>query len=252
MTQTDFRAALMDATRPVPPGLTDGAGHPAGRRFAVYRNNVAVSLTDALQEGFPAIRKLIGDENFHNVAGVFLRRHPPDSPLLMFYGQQFATFLAGFPPLAHLPYLADVARLEQAMREVYHAADATAIDPGALGALPPESLAEARFTLAPSVRVLRSDWPVHAIWAYNCVPNSPKPEPRAQDVLITRPEFDPVPVPIAPGDTAFISALMEGSTLGVAAEAGAASRPDFDLSHALGLLLSGGALTSLKTGDQDP
>lgn len=35
-----------------------------GRRFDVYRNNVASSLTDALEVGFSAIAKLVGQRNF--------------------------------------------------------------------------------------------------------------------------------------------------------------------------------------------
>ncbi|MCR9114506.1 MAG: DNA-binding domain-containing protein, partial [Rhodobacteraceae bacterium] len=97
--QTEFHDALLDAARTVPEGLQDGQGRPAGNRFSVYRNNVAVSLTEALEVSFPAIVKLIGEENFKKVAGLFLRRHPPTTPMIMYYGAEFPAFLEPFEPL---------------------------------------------------------------------------------------------------------------------------------------------------------
>ena len=54
MWQNEFVAALRDPTRP--PAITDDA-----RRFAVYRNNVYVSLVDALVAGFPKTHEHVGD-----------------------------------------------------------------------------------------------------------------------------------------------------------------------------------------------
>ena len=82
VTQSAFRAALMDAEKPTPDGLTDGQGRPAGKRFAIYRNNVAISLTEALTESFPVVQKLIGQENFRNIAGLYIRQNPPRSPMM--------------------------------------------------------------------------------------------------------------------------------------------------------------------------
>ena len=250
VSQTDFSAALLDSARDAPPGLTDGLGQPAGARFSVYRNNVAVSLTEALELGFPAIRKLIGDQNFKAVTGVFLRRHPPDTPLISQYGAAFPAFLEEFSPLAHLPYLADVARLEQALRVSYHAADATPADPAILQDLAPEALLAARFTLAPAVHVIRSEYPVHGIWAYNMEDGAPKPAAIAQSVLVTRPEFDPEATAIDAPTARFITALQTGATLGQAFDAALEEAPDFDASPALGLLLDQSAITAIiTTGD---
>lgn len=240
--QTVFRAALLDAALPVPEGLTDAKGRPAGRRYAVYRNNVAVSLREALATGFPAVARLIGTENFNHVAGVFLRRSPPSSPLMMHYGDGFPAFLAAFKPLAHIGYLPDVARLELAQRRAYHAADSTAIDPASLVGLDEDRLMAARLTLAPAVQLLRSDWPVLSVYRYTMDPNQPKPQARAEDLVILRPDYDPELHLLPPGGAGFVAALTEGQTFGQALDK---TPEDFDLPTTLSLLLSGKALTSL-------
>lgn len=242
VTQTTFRSAILDSQQDRPIGLSDAKGQPAGCRFDVYRNNVAVSLTDALANGFPTIAKLIGDENFNAIAGIFLRQSPPASPLMMHYGAGFPDFLRDFEPLAHLGYLGDVADLELAMRRSYHAADATPITPDALQTVPPEQLGEVTFSFAPAVLVQQSPWPLHAIWSFN-MQDGPKPEAVAQDVVIMRPEFDPEPHALPPGGYTCLKSLMSGHTLGIAAAKATEADNAFDLGAALTLLLSGNALT---------
>ncbi|MCA0869999.1 DNA-binding domain-containing protein [Seohaeicola saemankumensis] len=246
MSQSTFTTALLDPGQQTPEGLLDGQGLPAGKRFNVYRNNVAVSLTEALHSAFPVIARLLGKENMDGLAGMYLRAHPPSSPLMMFYGASFPAFLAGMAQLSHLGYLPDVARLELAMRHAYHAADADPIDPDLLARTDPEALMQATVTLAPAVRLLRSDWPVFDIWRFNTEPDAPKPAAIAQDVLITRPDFDPVPQPLSPGGADWIAALQRGEPIGAAHDAALAATPDFDLAASLALLLQGGTITSLN------
>ncbi|QBF32794.1 DNA-binding domain-containing protein [Thalassococcus sp. S3] len=246
VSQSLFTTGLLDPAEPVPEGLSDGQAQPAGRRFNVYRNNVAVSLTEALHTGFPVIAKLLGRENMDGLSGLFLRAHPPSSPLMMHYGDAFPDFIAGLPQLSHLGYLPDVARLELALRRSYHAADAQPIVPETLAETPPDALMMATLTLAPSVEVIRSSWPIHAIWRFNTETDAPKPDAAAQDVLVTRPEFDPAPH-VLPADGAdFVETLRLGAPFG---DALAAAGDGFDLTSTLGLLLAGNALTSLTLKD---
>jgi hypothetical protein len=243
--QAEFRQALLDPTADRPEGLTDGRGNAAGRRFDVYRNNVAVSLTEALESAFPVVFKLLGERNFRILAGVFLRQHPPSSPLMMHYGQEMPDFLAAFEPTAKLGYLPDVARLELAMRESYHAADAAPLASESLESVLPETLMESSVGVAPSLRLIRSRWPIHAIWRFNTETDAPKPAMRPEDVLIMRAELDPEPHLLPSGGGALLAALIQNQTLSVALDAATAEAPGFDLSAVLTLLLAGGAIISI-------
>ena len=242
--QSQFRAAMLDPATAVPAGLANPDGTQAGKRFDVYRNNVAVGLSDALEAAFPVVRKLVGADFFRAMAGVYLRKHPPTSPLMMFYGAAMPRFLSRFPPTKGYGYLPDIAQLELAIRRAYHAADATAIDPAALAALPPEDLMGARLDLAPAIQVIVSDYPVHAIYLANTTENAPKPVMQPQSVLVTRPSFDPQLHAVNQDAAAMILALKEGQTLG---QAVAGAKEDRDIGAVLGLLLSQGAITKIKT-----
>lgn len=242
ITQADFTAPLLDSSRPAPDGVQDGAGAPTIKRFDVYRNNVAVSLTEALIAAFPVIHKLVGDEFFRAMAGVYLRTHLPTSALMMQYGDKMPQFLKRFGPAQSLPYLPDVAALEIAMRTAYHAADAQQIAADRLASFAPDALMAAVVTFAPAMRIVRSHYPIFGIWQANMVAGAPKPGRGAETVLITRAEFDPTPRLITTQEADFIDALRDGHALGVAmSKAGTG----LDLGHVLGLLLRSGTLTDI-------
>jgi Putative DNA-binding domain len=236
--QAEFAAALLDPDAAVPGGLVDPFGRPAPKRFSVYRNNVASSLTRALEAAFPTVRKLVGDEFFAAMAGVFLRAHPPTSRMMMLYGDALPGWLKTFPPVAHLGYLPDVARLDQAMRESYHAADADPLSQGDLQRLTGTGSVRLRLTLAPSLRLIRSPWPIQSIWAANAE-NGTAPHPGAEAALVLRPLFDPRPHRLSPPDGAFVQGLQEGLTLEQSLDLAGAG---VGLSDILSLLVSGRAI----------
>ena len=246
VTQQEFREAILDPERPRPHGLLGAKGDRAGRRFDVYRNNVSVSLAEALEQAFPILKKLLGDANFRTLANVYLRQNPPSSPLMMHYGEAMPEFVTGFEPTSNIRYLPDVARLEIALRASYHAADADPIDPGFLQNTPADKLMASALVLAPSLRLLRSPWPVHAIWRFNMEPGAPKPAMAAEDIAVLRPDLDPEPHLLPPGGGALIETVLNGASFGDAVEAATAEAADFDLTQTLALLIGAGAIIDLK------
>ncbi|BDW86243.1 DNA-binding domain-containing protein [Roseicyclus marinus] len=238
--QSGFAAAILDPACLTPEGLVNPFGGPAGKRFDVYRNNVAVSLTEALETGFPTVRKLVGDEFFKAMAGVYLRANPPTDPRLALYGTSFPGFLARFGPVAHLAYLPDVARLDLGLRQSYHAADAAPLD---TGGMEPATVLAQRPRLAPATLVLSSRHPVHGIWRFNTDPDAPQPPTEPQDVLIARRRFDPVPHLLPPGGLTLARALKGRLTLSEAMTRTLADHPKADIAALLTLFFTSGALT---------
>lgn len=246
VSQSEFRAAVLDPQQQVPSGLVDAKAAPAGARFDVYRNNVVLSLSDALATAFPLVRKLLGGPTFEKLASVFVRQHPPTSPLMMFYGAEMPDFLSEFQPLTHVGYLSDCARLDLAQRHAYHAADTLPFQVDVLQRAETEA-EDIYLSLAPATTIIRSPWPLYDIWRFNTQPDAPKPRAGAQDVLVTRPQFDPEIHLLPDGGATWLQLLHDKTEFGQAYEDTLEMHPSFDLAEALGLIVASGALAG-----QDP
>jgi putative DNA-binding protein len=214
--QDAFATALLDRTVAVPPSLSGAARRQSDRRFAVYRNNVAVGLVSALATRFPVVKRLVGDEFFRAMAHAYASVELPRSPLMMYYGETFPVFIEQFAPAAPIPYLADVARIEMARGLAYHAADATPLDPSAFAAVPADQLPNLRIRLHPAVSVITSNHPIYSIWHINQEPDRFVPVSMfaREAVLIVRPWLRVKTQCITHEIAQFIRALAAGRAIG--------------------------------------
>ena len=250
-TAAEFAAALLSPDRATPAAVTGPRGKAAHRRFNVYRNNVTVSLIEALAATYPAVQRITGADFFRTMARAHIRETPPTSPLLFDYGHDFPAFIARYAPAQAMPFLADTARIERAWLDAYHAADAAPLDASALAAVAPERLAEVRFTAHPATRIVRSEFAAVTIFSAN---RNQAPVARidgsvAEDALITRPGFDVVVRHLPAGGAIFASLLIAGQTLGAAAEAAFDATPDFDIAANVAGLIEAGAFNTLSIED---
>ena len=215
--------------------------------LSINRNNTQAGLIDVLDSLFPVVARLVGDDFFSMMALDFMRVHPPMQPALLHWGQELPAFLITYKPSQSLPYLADVARLEAAWTIAYHAPEESPIDPNVLTALPQDQLAQALFSVHPSLRLIASPYPVHAIWAANQPDASDDIlidlESGATTVVVARPRADVRIHPVSEGSFAFIMALQCEQSLGVAWDAARVVQSDFSLIQELGAFLSAGLFT---------
>jgi len=162
--QTGFAAALFNpsASRQAPGIRADGIS-PAVR-LGFYRTNVFENYRKALRLTYPAVEKLVGGGFFGRLAEEYIRQYPSHSGDVGRQGEQFAEFLRRHACAEQLPYLADVARLEWCIEESFNEQDAQPLPLQRLATVPEEHYQHLRFFLAPSCRLMSSDFPVNHIW----------------------------------------------------------------------------------------
>ena len=247
-TQSEFAAALIDPDLAVPDGLTAWNGPQPVRRFGVYRNNVAIGLIGALASRFPAAERIVGEEFFAAMAREFIRLHPPRSPLLLAYGDDFPDFVESFEPTREIPYLPDVMRLEALRGRAYHAADAVPLDAALVATIEPAGLAELTFLPHPSASVARSTYPAVTIWAMNTgeIELADISDWTGEDALVIRPQMIVEVHRLPPGGATFLAALFSGAALGEAYERALAEAANFDLSANLAGAFTAGAFMAIR------
>jgi hypothetical protein len=210
--QTAFMQAVFskDASS-IAPHITDARG------IAIYSNNVYAALTKALRTIYPVIQSLVGEPFFNFAAGHYIDRYPSSSGDLNNFGARFAAFLGEFPSAAQLFYLPDVARLEWYCHRAYLAADDATFDLQGLATVSPQNYDELRFRLNSACHLLRSDWPIDAIWQVNQDgyggDQTVDLDQGGVALLIQRIEHKVIMLPLSAGEWAFLNGIAEDQSL---------------------------------------
>lgn len=230
------------------------AGVDARARMAVYRNNVWSSLTQALADTYPVLRQVMGEALFAYAAQTYVQGAPPDDAVLAHYGAGFADCLQALGCPAHAPHTAlawpDVARLEYARVQSFHAADAQALSVTRWQRLlaQPACLQDAVFTCLPCVQVVVSAWPVCSWWSawqtgeVPVLSNDTPPE----TALVCREGWDVMVVPLSAVAGDFVARLQRGVPFGLAAQMALHEDVSFNLTHALALLMRHGCIEQVR------
>ncbi len=207
-------------------------------RLEIYLNNVVGNLTDAMLATYPLVKILTGDDFATVMMRSCVLQNPPREACLAHYGGALPEFIENFAPAAGLPYLADVARLEWAINEAYHAPDDAPLSSAEIEALPETGLAEMNLRLRQSARLVKSNWPLESIRSF-CLSYDEKTsgelslEGEGCRFLVFRPELTVAVIKLAADEYAFFEALARGLVLGAALDATLRDFSAFDLGAVL-------------------
>jgi hypothetical protein len=245
-----FASALIDPERATPAAVTGPNGKAAVKRYNVYRNNVTVSLIDALAAVYPAVQRITGHDFFRAMARFHVHATPPSSPLLFEYGRDFPAFIETYEYARPMPWLADVARIERAWLDAYHAADAAPLSADVLASVPSDRLADAVFTAHPATRIVRSAYAAVTIFAANRGEGASGEIDAGtpEDALITRPDAEIVVRHLPEGGAVFLTSLIAERSLGEAAASALEAAPSFDIAAGIAGMIQAGAFTSVTFG----
>jgi hypothetical protein len=183
----------------------------AAERLRVYADAYFWRLHDVLAEDFPRVAALLGGERFEDVVRKYLTSHPSTHPSVHHLGRDLAAAIAQRPDLP--PYLADLARLEWARREVFDAGECEPLRADALRAGASADWPHLRFTPIPALAILRADWPVHEVWGGTAAVSVP---PTATCIRVWRSQdYRVYHAPMDARDAEALDRLITGESFGV-------------------------------------
>jgi hypothetical protein len=169
---------------------------PGGSLLHIYRHAYRARLVAALRENHEGLPRVMGDEAFDALAQAYLSAYPSRHPSIRWFGESLADFMQARPALALHPSMADLARMEWALRTAFDAADAVPIRAEALQALEAQAWPGLRFVLLPSVRLVTLHWAVEPLWRAlkaqpaDGEPELPEPAPHDHGLLTWRPDLE--------------------------------------------------------------
>jgi len=200
--------------------ILDGAPG-VDRRLGIYRTNARENFVLALEAAFPLLLRCVGPDEFRRLAWTYQRACPSPAGNLFHVGRRLPAFLVDHLPGTGDEYQIDVAKLEWQIQESLVAGDDDAVlDLAALAAVPVVRQAGIHFRLHPSVRLLRTDHGVFALWEALQAGQPLPPARREPECLLILRRATGVELQRLPGtDLAWLEALQAGATFGEAAEA---------------------------------
>ena len=162
--QHELQSHLLREDSAIVGAIVDAPPLPVAERLNIYAHGYRVRLIEALDNTYPLLHRLLGDDEFLALGESFVAAHPSVHRSIRWYGRELADFLSQTPPHADQPILAELAQLEWTLAEVFDAPDAGPVSRAAFAAINPAAWSELRFEFHPSLRQLPLRWNTAAAW----------------------------------------------------------------------------------------
>lgn len=209
----------------------------AEQQLQIYHNNILVSLTEALQSIYPNIQRLLGEDFFKAAANIYIPQNLPHTGSLIEFAGNFAEFLADFEHTKEMLYLVDIAKIDWACHQIYHAKDSPLFDLNKLRNIPEAEYEQIKFILNPASFILKSAYPVlHIIKICQEIVGPEETvnlEEGGDNILIIRKEMEITFDRLSGAEFSFLQAIAEGYLFEKVCDLTLQNDPKFDVNSYL-------------------
>jgi hypothetical protein len=182
-TQRAFLDALLGRGDGAIAALADGPRNDAATLFGIYRDAYGLRLVEALGQDFPALAALLGEDGFDRMARDYLAAHPSRSHTVRELGRRLPAFLALDSAWRSDPTVADLARFEWALREVFDEAADDPLEFATVAATAAADWPERRFAPVTALRRLALGAGIPAFWQAVESGDGAPPRPAGGDIV---------------------------------------------------------------------
>lgn len=208
----------------------------AEQRLHIYHNAYRMRLLEVLQDHFAQTHAYLGDAFFEAEALAYVEAHPPEADNLRHYGQQWPQWIAQRYP--NDLDMADLSRLEWALRTAFDAADTPVATWDSLATLTPDDWGRIGFQLAAGTQVLHLDYAVLPLW--QALVSGQVPEAvahHAHNILIWRRDGQPHFKSLSTAEATVLRALLADLSFEQACAQVSHEHPEVDVSPLAGAWL---------------
>jgi len=191
------------------------------RQLDIYRRNLNGAMQGVLGQVYPACCRILGEAYFNQLCRSYRFKHPSDHADLNLYGEHFPDFLSHHieenEQLDDFVYLPDLAALEWRWHAAYYASNDAPFDFAGLQELDASQQQAVVFELAVSASLLKTPYPIMAIWQANRQQTTASQEFNHDGsetyYLIHRQEFEPQVEQLSADDYTILQAMQSGKTM---------------------------------------
>ncbi|MCW8931458.1 MAG: DNA-binding domain-containing protein [Gammaproteobacteria bacterium] len=162
--QQEMLSWLQEAKPQIKQSVTGTEKVSADTRLDIYFNAYRFRLIEALQETFPALHTLLGDEDFFNLGMEYLTANPSKHFSLRFFGHQMSSFLNTSEHFKDQPVLSEMAHFEWLLRDAFDAKNSEILNIEALQQIDPQSWPELKFVFHPTVHRVDLSFNTPQLW----------------------------------------------------------------------------------------